>query len=119
MGSGASKSQAAWQAAALALPALLCAAPASALNPDLAITQYSHRAWQPDQTPGSLPQHSVFTILQTHDGYLWLGTQEGLARFDGARFTVFTSKTVDQIRHNDVFTLLEDLDGSLWIGTRG
>jgi ligand-binding sensor domain-containing protein/signal transduction histidine kinase len=105
--------------AALAALALLHTAPALALNPDLAITQYSHRAWQPDQTEGSLPQNSVFSIRQTHDGYLWLATQEGLARFDGARFKVFNSKTTDQIRHNDVWTLLEDLDGSLWIGTRG
>jgi ligand-binding sensor domain-containing protein/signal transduction histidine kinase len=112
-------SRVAWQAAALALPVLLCATPAAALNPELAITQYSHRAWRPDQTEGSLPQNSVFSILQTHDGYLWLGTQEGLARFDGARFKVFNSKTTDQIRHNDIWTLLEDLDGSLWIGTRG
>ena len=107
------------RAAALALPALLCAPPAAALNPDLAITQYSHRAWKSDQVEGALPQNSVFAIQQTHDGYLWLATQEGLARFDGARFKVFNSRTTDQIRHNDVWTLLEDLDGSLWIGTRG
>ncbi|MGH8481977.1 MAG: two-component regulator propeller domain-containing protein [Nevskiaceae bacterium] len=99
---------------------LLPAAPAVALNPDLAITQYSHRAWQPDATvEGALPQSSVFSIRQTHDGYLWLATQEGLARFDGVRFKVFNARNTDQIRHNDVWTLLEDLDGALWIGTRG
>jgi ligand-binding sensor domain-containing protein/signal transduction histidine kinase len=119
MAFGATTSRRAACGAVLALPALLCALPAAAVNPDLAITQYSHRAWKSDQTEGALPQNSVVSILQTHDGYLWLGTQEGLARFDGARFKVFNSKTTDQIRHNDVWTMLEDLDGSLWIGTRG
>ena len=102
-----------------ALALCLPAAPATALNPELAITQYTHRAWRADQAEGSLPQNSVASIQQTHDGYLWLATQEGLVRFDGVRFKVFSSKTTDQIRHNDVWTLLEDLDGSLWIGTHG
>jgi ligand-binding sensor domain-containing protein/signal transduction histidine kinase len=105
------------RASAVAL--LLLAAPAAALDPDLAISQYSHRAWQAEAVEGSLPQSSVFSIRQTHDGYLWLGTQEGVARFDGARFKVFNVQNTDQIRHNDVWTLLEDLDGALWIGTRG
>jgi ligand-binding sensor domain-containing protein/signal transduction histidine kinase len=105
--------------AVLAALALLQVSPAPALNPELAITQYTHRAWRADAAEGSLPQSSVFSIVQTHDGYLWLATQEGLARFDGVRFKVFNSLTTDQIRHNDVWTLLEDLDGALWIGTRG
>ncbi|MGQ0585610.1 MAG: two-component regulator propeller domain-containing protein [Gammaproteobacteria bacterium] len=104
--------------AALGAVALLCALPATALNPDLAITQYSHRAWRPG-AEGALPQSSVYSIQQSRDGYLWLATQEGLARFDGVRFTVFDSKNTDQLRHSDVWTLLEDVDGSLWIGTRG
>jgi ligand-binding sensor domain-containing protein/signal transduction histidine kinase len=105
--------------AAAALALLLACGPAAALNPDLAITQYSHQSWKPEAVDGSLPQSSVFSIRQTHDGYLWLATQEGLARFDGVRFKVFNSQNTDQIRHNDVWTLLEDLDGALWIGTRG
>ncbi len=105
--------------AAVALALALPAAPAMALDPDLAITQYSHRAWVADRSPGALPQSSVASIRQTHDGYLWLGTQVGLARFDGVRFKVFSSQTHDQIRHNVIWSLLEDLDGALWIGTRG
>jgi ligand-binding sensor domain-containing protein/signal transduction histidine kinase len=105
------------RAAALAL--WLLAPPAAALNPDLAITQYVHRAWIAEGVEGSLPQSSVFAIRQTQDGYLWLATQEGLARFDGVRFKVFDTRTSDQIRHNDTWALLEDLDGALWIGTRG
>ncbi len=89
---------------------------AQALNPNLAITQYTHRLWQTEQ---GLPQSSVFAILQTRDGYLWLATQEGLVRFDGARFTVFNKQNTEAIRHNDVWNLLEDSEGTLWIGTRG
>jgi len=104
---------------AAAVLALLLPAAAQGLNPELAITQYSHRAWKPEPVEGALPQHSVFSIRQTHDGYLWLATQEGLARFDGVRFKVFNAQNTGQLRHNDVWTLLEDLDGALWIGTRG
>ena len=46
---------------------------------------YSVRIWQTDE---GLPQNSVHAIAQTRDGYLWVGTREGLARFDGVRFTV-------------------------------
>lgn len=99
-----------------ALVLLLGPLPAHALNPDLAITQYSHRVWQTEQ---GLPQNSVFSILQTRDGYLWLATQEGLVRFDGARFTVFNKQNTEAIRHNDIWKLIEDSEGTLWIGTRG
>jgi ligand-binding sensor domain-containing protein/signal transduction histidine kinase len=109
-----------WLVLVLALlPALLGPAPAAALNPDLAVTQYAHRAWLADQTDGSLPQNFVFAILQTRDGYLWIGTQEGLARFDGVRFTVFNTRNTPALRHNDIWKLLEDRDGNLWIGTSG
>jgi len=97
----------------------LAPAPAGALNPDLAVTQYGHRAWLADQTDGSLPQNFVFAILQTRDGYLWVGTQEGLARFDGVRFTVFNTRNTPALRHNDVWKLLEDRDGNLWLATDG
>jgi ligand-binding sensor domain-containing protein/signal transduction histidine kinase len=92
---------------------------AQALDPGRAITQYSHRAWQADESDGSLPQNFVFAILQTRDGYLWVGTQEGLARFDGARFMVFNTRNTPELRHNDVWRLLEDRDGNLWIGSSG
>jgi ligand-binding sensor domain-containing protein/signal transduction histidine kinase len=104
---------------AAALAALLVSGAASALNPELAVTQYSHRAWMADQTAGSLPQNSVFSIVQTPDGYLWIATQEGVARFDGVRFTVFNSRNTPEIRHNDVWKMLVDRDGTLWLGTRG
>ena len=49
------------------------------LDPTRTLTQYAHRVWQAQQ---GLPQGTVYSILQTHDGYLWLGSQTGLIRFD-------------------------------------
>lgn len=66
-----------------------------------------------------LPQNSVQCILQTRSGYLWLGTHEGLVRFDGTRFTVFDAAHEAGIENSYVWTLLEDHAGDLWIGTGG
>ena len=73
------------------LPLLICPF-AFALDPAKAITQYGHDVWQIEQ---GLPQNSVLAILQSRDGYLWLGTDEGLVRFDGVRFTLFDKKQFD------------------------
>jgi len=86
-----------------------------ALNPQTAIDEYGKRLWTSDQ---GLPQNSILAIAQTSDGYLWLGTQAGLVRFDGITFQVFSSKN-SPIKNNDVLALVEDKEGSLWIGTFG
>jgi diguanylate cyclase (GGDEF)-like protein len=94
---------------------LLCnGIPAQALDPTKAITQYAHQRWDMQQ---GLPENSVQTILQTTDGYLWIGTEEGLARFDGADFTVFDRQNTPAFINNSVKALAEGPDGSLWIGT--
>ncbi len=77
------------------------------LDPSKAITQYHLDAWT---TNDGLPQNTITAITQTHDGYLWLGTQEGLVRFDGLRFYVF-SKRNGALSNNSVVTLLEDRSG--------
>jgi ligand-binding sensor domain-containing protein/signal transduction histidine kinase len=82
----------------------------------LPVPQYSHEHWQTEQ---GLPQNTVQTLLQTHDGYLWLGTREGLARFDGIRFTIFDKQNTPQFSHNQIRHLYEDRDGRLWIATPG
>ncbi|MGC4002221.1 MAG: hypothetical protein QM811_03375 [Pirellulales bacterium] len=58
---------------------------AHALDPQRTLTQYIHRIWQLQQ---GLPQPSIYALHQAGDGYVWLGTQAGLARFDGVKFTV-------------------------------
>jgi len=95
---------------------LLTSAPVLALDPARAITQYRYEAWN---TREGLPQSSVESLLQTRDGYLWLGTQEGLARFDGQRFVVFDRSNTRELHHNRVLSLHQDAAGALWIGTEG
>jgi ligand-binding sensor domain-containing protein len=77
---------------------------AIALDPSKAISQYVHGHWD---TESGLPQNSVSAVLQTRDGYIWAGTQEGLVRFDGVRFTVF-NRGNRMLPHNFVTALLED-----------
>lgn len=85
-----------------------------ALDPHKRVTQYVHDVWQ---VKDGLPQNSVTQIVQTRDGYLWLGTFEGLVRFDGVHFEVFDKSNTPQLKSNFVNALIEGSDGSLWIGT--
>jgi ligand-binding sensor domain-containing protein len=71
------------------------------------------------QTDAGLPHNSVTAVLQTWEGYLWVGTSNGLARFDGLRFTIFRSADTLGLRSNRILCLYEDAYGALWIGTDG
>jgi diguanylate cyclase (GGDEF)-like protein len=86
------------------------------LDPTQQISQYVHQVWQDDQ---GLPQNDVLAITPTRDGYLWLGTEEGLARFDGVHFVVFDSRNTPGLKNNTIVALFEDRDKNLWIGTLG
>src|SRR2546427_8145873 len=67
-----------------------------------------------------LPQNTVKALVQTRDGYLWVGTLNGLARFDGVKFTVFDHVNTPEMKYDAIDDLAADeKDGSLWIGTRG
>ncbi len=67
-------------------------------------------------TDDGLPGNNVTSMVQTRDGYLWVGTRNGLVRFDGVRFTVFDSSNTPEIRAPHVSSLFEDAAGTLWIG---
>lgn len=95
---------------------LLLPGAASALDPVNTVTQYTHDSWTSED---GLPQNSVYAIVQTGDGYLWLGTYEGLARFDGVGFTIFDKDNTEEITDNQVTALAAAKDGNLWIGIRG
>lgn len=96
--------------------ALFLAGEASAQDSPNTTTQYVHEVWR---TADGLPVNSVPAIRQARDGYLWIGTQEGLVRFDGARFTVFDSANAAAITNNYFTSVLVDRGGSIWAGTFG
>jgi ligand-binding sensor domain-containing protein len=94
---------------------LLAACPcASALNPSLDINQYAHTAWTIRDVFFGSP---IQAIAQTPDGYLWLGTQTGLIRFDGVRAVSWTPPAAEPLPSTTVLRLLVARDGTLWIGT--
>jgi len=64
-----------------------------------------------------LPQNTVEALAQTPDGFLWLGTEAGLVRFDGVNFAVFDEHSKPALPSGDIRCLLAAKDGSLWIGT--
>jgi ligand-binding sensor domain-containing protein/signal transduction histidine kinase len=77
---------------------------------------YSRRVWQ---TQDGLPQDTINALVQTRDGYLWIGTSSGLARFDGFRFTVFNHENTPALREESIYSLYCSRDGTLWVGTEG
>ena len=89
---------------------------AFALDPYRAVTQYVQNTWDSRQ---GLPRNYVASVVQTSDGYLWLGTQAGLVRFDGVRFTVYDDSNTPALRTHSIRALTADPKGALWIGTDG
>ncbi len=87
---------------------------AFALDPQRALDHFGHQAWGTD---AGLPQNTVHSILQTRDGYLWLGTDGGLVRFDGTDFVTFDTEKAPQFPSDTVYDLLQDGSGILWIST--
>lgn len=91
---------------------LLSGAGIFALDPKADLTRYGHQSWQTDS---GLPQDSVHAILQTSDGYLWLGTERGLARFDGVSFTTYDKR--NGLPGTFIQSLFEDQSHRLWVCT--
>jgi len=111
----------AWLVIAM-LCVLVCvpAQPARALDPNKAFGQYVANRWS---IQDGLPQISALTIAQDRDGYIWVGTQSGVARFDGVHFTSYTPDNTigpdkqPQLPGIWIRALLVDRDGKLWVGT--
>ena len=93
---------------------LVCGPTASALDPRLDVNQYAHAAWLFRE---GFAQGRVNAIAQTPDGYLWLGTEFGLLRFDGVRSVPWQPPRKEQLPNNWIRTLFSAADGTLWIGT--
>jgi signal transduction histidine kinase/streptogramin lyase len=98
----------------LTLLILLLTTPAWGLNPSSDLHQYAHSAWAlRDGAFRGYPR----ALAQTTDGYLWLGTEFGVLRFDGVRFAPWQPPAGQTLPSSSIVSLLATHDGSLWIGT--
>ena len=101
--------------AGIAVGILLSCCPfAFALNPSLDINQYAHAAWT---IRDGFFKGDIVSMAQTLDGYLWLGTEFGLLRFDGVRSVQWQPPSGEHLPSNNIRRLLASRDGRLWIGT--
>src|ERR1039457_197588 len=105
--------RAVWSSVAFAY-LVCCTLSAWALEPSTSLANYGRQAWVMEN---GLPQNTVQALVQTRDGFVWLGTEVGLGRFDGNTFQVFDRSSLPGLPGNDVRCLLETRDGALWIGT--
>lgn len=102
---------------ALGLAAALLALPVCggfALEPATPLAEYARQAWVMEN---GLPQNTVHALAQTRDGFLWVGTEAGLVRFDGTAFAVFDRTSSPALPSGDIRCLLATGDGALWVGT--
>jgi len=76
--------------------------------------QYASQVWQSED---GLPSSRVQSLAQTPDGYLWVGTHDGLARFDGMQFTIYNVNNTSALTRNFITALCAGRDGSLYAGT--
>jgi len=96
---------------ALLLASSTCA---FALDPALDLSQYAHTAWKVRE---GFIKGTIFSLARTPDGYLWLGTESGLQRFDGVNAIPWQPPHGEQLPDGFVRQLLAARDGTLWIGT--
>jgi ligand-binding sensor domain-containing protein/AraC-like DNA-binding protein len=90
--------------------------PVSSSELKIEYDRWVRRTWT---TADGLPQNTVYALAQSVDGCLWIGSEGGLARFDGAAFTVFRKSTTLGLASDSITSLSPLADGSLWVGTYG
>jgi len=86
-------------------------------SPQLLASSTSHFSVETLDTEKGLPEMSVFSVAQTRDGYLWLGTGDGLARFDGLRFKRYEEGDDVRLSGSKIVRLFEDSKHNLWVAT--
>lgn len=87
----------------------------TALDPNKALHHYQLDEWQ---LSSGIPHNWITAVTQTADGYLWVGTYSGLAKFDGAQFEIIEKIENEDLTDRSIFSLYADKQGTLWIGTR-
>ncbi|RPH96701.1 MAG: hypothetical protein EHM72_14340, partial [Calditrichaeota bacterium] len=87
-----------------------------ALDPHKRITQYDMRIYT---AKDGLPMNSLKKVFQDSKGYIWIGSQEGLVRFDGAEFHIFNKSKYPNLKSNWIWDIDEDSQGNLWLATNG
>lgn len=92
----------------------LTSSTAHGLSSNIPLHAYSRQTWRTDN---GLPQNTVHAVTQTHDGFVWFGTEGGLVRFDGVTLLTFDSQNTPQLRSNNVRAVVEDRAGKLWVAT--
>jgi len=97
----------------LALGCLYFVSSALALNPSRRADSYTTHGWF---TEHGLPSNKINAIAQTREGYLWIATSKGIARFDGSHFTAFTGSTNPELRGGGFLAIQETPDGTIWVG---
>src|SRR5258708_33115985 len=88
---------------------------ARALDPHRALIQYTHDRWGSEQ---GFPGGMVYSIAETTDGYLWIGSEQGLVRFDGLNFHLMRRTDAPAVPTGPVLGLTADTEGNLWIRTQ-
>jgi len=101
---------------AILIGGLFAAAPLGALDAASTLPQLLHRQWSVDD---GLPHASVRSLAESPDGFLWVGTQSGFARFDGIDFEVYDHRSYRAFENEQIESLVFDHEGVLWIGTYG
>jgi PAS domain S-box-containing protein len=104
-----------WCGLAAAATGIFSLVEATGAEPGALGPTYNYQAYNVE---AGLPHNSAGELLQTRDGYLWVGTDSGLARFDGIRFVNYRIATAPGLADNLIRCLYEDKDGTLWIGTQ-
>ena len=90
--------------------------PVSALPTNKSIWEFDRRVWY---AQNGLPDEMILAITQTKNGYLWIGTRGGLARFDGFQFVLFDRSNTPAFHDDRVLSLYAARNGDLWVGTAG
>src|SRR5262249_16765382 len=99
---------------AVTLGIVLALCPRALASSSLDVSQYAHMSWR---VRDGFVTGIISSIAQTPDGYLWLGTDFGLVRFDGVQPKPWTPPAGQRLPANRIYSLLAARDGTLWIGT--